>query len=46
MSILTVQGVNKSFAGLKALNQVNLKVEEGAVHAIIGMSGGKDGRKA
>ena len=39
MSILTVQGVNKSFAGLKALNQVNLKVEEGAVHAIIGPNG-------
>ena len=39
MSILTVQGVNKSFAGIKALNQVNLKVEEGAVHAIIGPNG-------
>ena len=39
MSILTVQGVNKSFAGLKALNQVKLKVEEGAVHAIIGPNG-------
>lgn len=39
MSILTVQGVNKSFAGLKALNQVNLKIEEGTVHAIIGPNG-------
>lgn len=39
MSILTVQGVNKSFAGLKALNQVNLKVQEGHVHAIIGPNG-------
>ena len=39
MSILTVQGVNKSFAGLKALNQVNLKVEQGKVHAIIGPNG-------
>ena len=39
MSILTVQGVNKAFAGLRALNQVNLKVEQGHVHAIIGPNG-------
>lgn len=37
--ILTVQGVNKAFGGLKALNNVNLEVEEGTVHAIIGPNG-------
>ena len=39
MSILQVKGVNKSFAGLRALNEVNLSVEEGSVHAIIGPNG-------
>ena len=39
MSILTVRNVNKRFAGLKALNEVNLDVEEGTVHAIIGPNG-------
>ncbi len=39
MSILHVKGVNKSFAGLRALNDVNLAVEEGSVHAIIGPNG-------
>ncbi|WP_417668783.1 ABC transporter ATP-binding protein [Roseibium sp.] len=39
MEILKVEGVNKSFGGLRALNNVNFKVEEGAVHAIIGPNG-------
>ena len=39
MSILEVQNVNKSFGGLKALQNVNLKVEEGTIHAIIGPNG-------
>ena len=39
MSILQVQNVNKSFSGLRALNNVNLTVEEGSVHAIIGPNG-------
>jgi branched-chain amino acid transport system ATP-binding protein len=39
MSILEVRGVNKSFGGLQALNDVNLSVEEGTVHAIIGPNG-------
>ena len=39
MSILTVQNVNKHFGGLKALNDVNLSVDEGTVHAIIGPNG-------
>ena len=39
MAILEVQAVNKSFRGLRALNDVNLDVEEGSVHAIIGPNG-------
>ncbi len=39
MSILSVRDVNKSFGGLKALNAVNLEVEEGTVHALIGPNG-------
>ncbi len=39
MSILTVQNVNKRFGGLKALDNVNLNIEEGSVHAIIGPNG-------
>ena len=39
MSILSVQNVNKRFGGLKALNEVNLEIEEGTVHAIIGPNG-------
>ncbi|KLN61326.1 branched-chain amino acid ABC transporter substrate-binding protein [Kiloniella spongiae] len=39
MGILEVRDVNKSFGGLKALNKVELDVEEGSVHAIIGPNG-------
>jgi branched-chain amino acid transport system ATP-binding protein len=39
MGILEVQNVNKSFGGLKALQDVNLSVEEGTIHAIIGPNG-------
>ncbi len=39
MSILSVQNINKRFGGLKALNEVNLEIEEGTVHAIIGPNG-------
>ena len=38
-TILKVQNVNKRFGGLKALNEVNLEVDEGTVHAIIGPNG-------
>ena len=31
MTLLTVNGIKKSFGGLKALNDVNLNVEEGTV---------------
>ena len=39
MSTLEVRNVNKSFGGLRALNDVNLTVEEGSIHAIIGPNG-------
>ena len=38
-ALLQVQGVNKTFGGLKALDNVNLEVAEGTVHAIIGPNG-------
>jgi branched-chain amino acid transport system ATP-binding protein len=34
-----IKGVNKTFGGLKALQEVNLTVEPGTVHAIIGPNG-------
>ncbi len=39
MAILKVKDINKSFGGLKALHELNLKVKKGAVHAIIGPNG-------
>ncbi len=38
-NILEVSGVNKAFGGLKALDDVNLTVKQGTVHAIIGPNG-------
>ena len=39
MGILEVRNVNKHFGGLHALNNVNLDVKEGTVHAIIWPNG-------
>lgn len=39
MGILKVEGVNKQFGGLRALDDVNLDVEENSIHAIIGPNG-------
>lgn len=39
MGILEIKNVNKRFGGLKALDNVNLSIEEGSVHAIIGPNG-------
>jgi len=37
--ILTLEGVSKSFGGLKAVDDVSLKVKENEVHVIIGPNG-------
>ncbi len=37
--ILEINNVNKTFGGLHALSEINLKVEEGKIHAIIGPNG-------
>ena len=37
--ILDIDGVNKTFGGLHALSDVNLKIVEGETHAIIGPNG-------
>ena len=37
--VLNVTDVQKSFGGLKALTDINLKIEEGKTHAIIGPNG-------
>ncbi|WP_371037805.1 ABC transporter ATP-binding protein [Rhodosalinus sp. FB01] len=38
-AILKVEGLNKSFGGIKATDDVNLSVEENELHAIIGPNG-------
>jgi len=37
--VLEIAGVNKTFGGLKALSNINLKVKQGTTHAIIGPNG-------
>lgn len=37
--VLNVSGVQKTFGGLQALSNINLKVEQGKTHAIIGPNG-------
>src|SRR5258708_22282014 len=39
MSLLEVRGVSKSFAGVPALRHVNLDVQPGEVHALVGENG-------
>lgn len=39
MTLLEVRGVSKSFAGLKALQNVSLEVEEGSIVGLIGPNG-------
>src|SRR6202020_2012943 len=38
-AILEMQGISKSFPGVKALRDVNRIVEEGEIHAICGENG-------
>ena len=39
MSILTLQGVSKSFGGLKAVNDVSFTLEEHRVTSLVGPNG-------
>ena len=38
-TILEMRGITKTFPGVKALSNVNLSVEEGEIHAIVGENG-------
>ncbi len=37
--LLEMQGIVKTFPGVKALNNVNLQVDEGEIHALVGENG-------
>ncbi len=37
--ILEMRGITKTFPGVKALNNVNIKVREGEIHALVGENG-------
>ena len=37
--ILEINGVSKSFPGVKALDNINLKINKGEVHALVGENG-------
>ncbi|MCD8141360.1 MAG: sugar ABC transporter ATP-binding protein [Planctomycetaceae bacterium] len=37
--LLEMQGISKSFPGVKALSNVNLRVEDGEIHALVGENG-------
>jgi len=39
MSILTIENVSKSFSGNKVLSNINLSMEKGEIHSIIGENG-------
>ena len=38
-TLLEMRGITKTFPGVKALNNVNLKVREGEIHALVGENG-------
>lgn len=39
MTLLDIQEINKSFGGLKAVDNLSLKIEEGEIHGLIGPNG-------
>jgi branched-chain amino acid transport system ATP-binding protein len=46
MAVLETQGLTKHFGGLTAVQNVNLQVERGTLHSIIGPNGaGGQGRQ-
>ena len=38
-TLLEMRGITKTFPGVKALDNVNMKVEEGEIHALVGENG-------
>ena len=38
-AILEMRGITKTFPGVKALENVNLRVESGEIHAVVGENG-------
>ena len=38
-TILEMRNITKRFPGVKALDNVNLKVEQGEIHALVGENG-------
>lgn len=38
-NLLEMRGITKTFPGVKALNNVDLKIRHGEVHALIGENG-------
>lgn len=39
MSLLSIKSLSKNFGGLQALNQIDLDVEEGTIHGLMGANG-------
>ena len=39
MTLLEMKNITKTFPGVKALDNVNFKVEEGEIHALVGENG-------
>ncbi len=39
MALLSMQNINKTFPGVKALDNVNLDVKQGEIHAVVGENG-------
>lgn len=39
MALLSMQDISKTFPGVKALDQVNLDVQQGEIHAVVGENG-------
>lgn len=40
--LLEMKNITKTFPGVKALDDVNLRVDEGEIHALVGENGAGD----